>query len=93
MLFRRGRLIVIPGILFYCISFTAISVDYDLYFSDPLRSSAAQVVPFDTGSADSWTIALWVQYTQQDEGGVFFTAYSVRYETKLKIFRKFFGIR
>ncbi|XP_022825719.1 sushi, von Willebrand factor type A, EGF and pentraxin domain-containing protein 1 isoform X1 [Spodoptera litura] len=54
-----------------------ISVDYDLYFSDPMRSSAAQVVPFDTGSTDSLTIAMWVQYTQQDEGGVFFTAYSV----------------
>lgn len=61
---------------------SAISVDYDLYFSDPLRSSAAQVVPFDTGSADSLTIALWVQFTQQDEGGIFFTAYSVRYRPK-----------
>lgn len=59
--------------------FTAISVDFDLYFSDPLRSSAAQVVPFDTGSTDSLTLAMWVQYTQQDEGGIFFTAYSVRY--------------
>lgn len=53
-------------------------MDYDLYFSDPLRSSAAQVVPFATGSADSLTIAMWVQYTQQDEGGIFFTAYGVR---------------
>lgn len=59
--------------------FTAISVDFDLYFSDPLRSSAAQIVPFNTGSTDSLTIAMWVQYTQQDEGGIFFTAYSVRY--------------
>lgn len=61
------------------ILFPAISVDYDLYFSDPVRSSAAQVVPFDTGAADSLTIAMWVQYTQQDEGGIFFTAYGVRY--------------
>lgn len=59
--------------------FSGINVDFDLYFSDPLRSSAAQVVPFDTGSTDSLTIAMWVQYTQQDEGGIFFTAYSVRY--------------
>lgn len=50
-----------------------------MYFSDPLRSSAAQVVPIDTGSADSLTIAMWVQYTQQDEGGIFFSAYGVRY--------------
>ncbi|GBP19642.1 Fibropellin-1 [Eumeta japonica] len=54
-----------------------ISVDYDLYFSDPLRSSASQVVPFETGSTDSLTIAMWVQFLQQDEGGIFFTAYSV----------------
>lgn len=54
-------------------------MDYDLYFSDPLRSSAAQVVPFATNSAKSLTIAMWVQYTQQDEGGIFFTAYGVRY--------------
>lgn len=65
--------------------FTAISVDYDLYFSDPMRSSAAQVVPFSTGSADSLTIAMWVQYTQQDEGGIFFTAYGVRYDIILNI--------
>lgn len=67
--------------------FPAISVDYDLYFSDPLRSSAAQVVPFDTGSTDSLTIAMWVQYTQQDEGGVFFTAYSVRF-VKIQLLRE-----
>lgn len=66
--------------------FSAINVDFDLYFSDPLRSSAAQVVPFDTGSTDSFTIALWVQYTQQDEGGIFFTAYSVRYTISCSFF-------
>lgn len=49
-----------------------------------MRSSAAQVVPFSTGSADSLTIAMWVQYTQQDEGGIFFTAYGVRYDIILK---------
>lgn len=50
-----------------------------------MRSSAAQVVPFSTGSADSLTIAMWVQYTQQDEGGIFFTAYGVRYDITLNI--------
>ncbi|CAG9863735.1 unnamed protein product [Phyllotreta striolata] len=54
-----------------------ISVDYDLYFSDATRSSASQVIPFYTGSKSSMTIALWVQFTQRDENGIFFTLYSV----------------
>ncbi|XP_063243609.1 sushi, von Willebrand factor type A, EGF and pentraxin domain-containing protein 1 isoform X2 [Bacillus rossius redtenbacheri] len=54
-----------------------IQVDYDLYFSDPTRSSAALVVPFFLGSRKSLTIAMWVQFTQKDEGGIFFTLYSV----------------
>ncbi|XP_045468348.1 sushi, von Willebrand factor type A, EGF and pentraxin domain-containing protein 1 isoform X2 [Harmonia axyridis] len=54
-----------------------ISVDYDLYFSDETRSSASQVVPFETGSMSSLTIAMWVQFTQKDESGIFFTLYSV----------------
>ncbi|CAG9836717.1 unnamed protein product [Diabrotica balteata] len=54
-----------------------ISVDYDLYFSDATRSSASQVIPFYTGSKSSLTIALWVQFTQKDENGIFFTLYSV----------------
>lgn len=57
---------------------SAISVDYDLYFSDPLRSSAAQVIPFYTGESQGLTIGMWVQFTQQDEGGTFFTLYSVK---------------
>lgn len=58
---------------------SAIQVDYDLYFSDPARSSAAQVIPFFTGGRKSLTVAMWVQYTQKDEAGIFFTLYSVRY--------------
>ncbi|KAK7873875.1 hypothetical protein R5R35_005737 [Gryllus longicercus] len=54
-----------------------ISVDYDLYFSDPTRSSASLVVPFYLGSKSSLTIAMWVQFTQRDEGGIFYTLYSV----------------
>lgn len=56
---------------------SAISVDYDLYFSDESRSAASQVIPFYTGSKSSITIALWVQFTQKDENGIFFTLYSV----------------
>ncbi|XP_055635764.1 uncharacterized protein LOC129775276 isoform X1 [Toxorhynchites rutilus septentrionalis] len=54
-----------------------IQVDYDLYFSDPSRSSAAQVVPFYTGATDSFTIAFWVQFTQKDDTGIFATLYAV----------------
>lgn len=57
--------------------FAAISVDYDLYFSDASRSSAAQIVPFYTGNKSSLTIAMWVQFTEKDENGIFFTLYSV----------------
>lgn len=57
---------------------TAIQVDYDLYFSDPARSSASQVIPFFTGARKSLTVAMWVQYTQKDEAGIFFTLYGVR---------------
>lgn len=52
-------------------------MDYDLYFSDATRSTAAQVVPFYTGGVESITIALWVQYAQKDDSGVFFTLYGV----------------
>ncbi|XP_052128948.1 sushi, von Willebrand factor type A, EGF and pentraxin domain-containing protein 1 [Frankliniella occidentalis] len=54
-----------------------IQVDYDLSFTDPTRSSAALVVPFFTGGKSSLTIAMWVQFTNKDEGGVFFTMYNV----------------
>lgn len=70
--------ISIFGNFIYQYYFTAISVDYDLYFSDPQRSSAAQVIPFYTGESHGLTIAMWVQFTQQDEGGTFFTMYSVK---------------
>lgn len=59
------------------IKFSAISVDYDLYFSDETRSSASQIIPFDTGSKSSLTIAMWIQFIQKDENGIFFTLYSV----------------
>lgn len=62
---------------FCYIHFLAISVDYDLYFSDETRSAASQVIPFYTGSKSSITIAMWVQFTQKDENGIFFTLYSV----------------
>lgn len=52
-------------------------MDYDLYFSDASRSTAAQVVPFYTGGADSITIAMWVQFAQKDESGIFFSLYEV----------------
>ncbi|XP_071439306.1 uncharacterized protein uif isoform X2 [Hetaerina americana] len=55
-----------------------ISVDYDLYFTDPTRSSASLIVPFFIGGKQSMTIAMWVQFTQKDEGGTFFTLYSVK---------------
>ncbi|XP_058454733.1 uncharacterized protein LOC131432461 isoform X2 [Malaya genurostris] len=56
-----------------------IQVDYDLYFSDPSRSSAAQVVPFHTESPDSFTFALWVQFAQKDDNGVLATLYAVNF--------------
>lgn len=56
---------------------SAIQVDYDLYFSDESRSTAAQVVPFQTGETDSLTIAMWVQFAQKDDSGIYFTLYEV----------------
>lgn len=56
---------------------TAIQVDYDLYFSDATRSTAAQVVPFETGQVDSMTIAMWVQFATKDDSGIYFTLYEV----------------
>jgi hypothetical protein len=58
-------------------------VDYDLYFSDPTRSSASLVVPFFVGAKSSLTIAMWVQFTQKDEGGIFFSLYGVSYVVSL----------
>ncbi|EZA50646.1 Sushi, von Willebrand factor type A, EGF and pentraxin domain-containing protein [Ooceraea biroi] len=55
----------------------SIQVDYDLYFSDPGRSSASQIIPFFTGSTKSLTVAMWVQFTQRDEAGIFFSLYGV----------------
>lgn len=52
-------------------------MDYDLYFSDATRSTAAQVVPFYTGASNSLTIALWVQFAQRDDSGIFYTLYGV----------------
>lgn len=52
-------------------------MDYDLYFSDPTRSTAAQVIPFGTGASDSLTIAMWVQFAQKDDSGIFYTLYAV----------------
>lgn len=57
--------------------FAAIQVDYDLYFSDATRSTAAQVIPFYTSTADSLTVAMWIQYSQKDDSGIFFTLYGV----------------
>lgn len=54
-----------------------IQVDYDLYFSDASRSTAAQVVPFQTGESDSLTVALWVQFAQKDDTGIYYTLYEV----------------
>ncbi|GAB0094394.1 sushi, von Willebrand factor type A, EGF and pentraxin domain-containing protein 1 [Sergentomyia squamirostris] len=54
-----------------------IQVDYDLYFSDAVRSTAAQVVPFYTGGAESLTLAMWVQFSQKDDSGIFYTLYAV----------------
>ncbi|XP_032681239.1 sushi, von Willebrand factor type A, EGF and pentraxin domain-containing protein 1 isoform X1 [Odontomachus brunneus] len=55
----------------------SIQVDYDLYFSNPRRSSASQIVPFFTGSTKSLTVAMWVQFTLRDGNGNFFTLYGV----------------
>lgn len=57
--------------------FTAVQVDYDMYFPEPERSSASLVVPFYSGAGSSLTVAMWVKFAQRDEGGVFFTLYSV----------------
>lgn len=57
--------------------FLAIQVDYDLYFSDPTRSTAAQVIPFYTSASNSLTIAMWVQFSQKDDSGIFYTLYAV----------------
>lgn len=54
-----------------------IQVDYDLYFSDATRSTAAQVVPFATGGSDSITVAMWVQFAQKEDSGIFYTLYAV----------------
>lgn len=64
-------------LIIFFFSFAAIQVDYDLYFSDATRSTAAQVVPFYTGVSDSLTIAMWVQFAQKDDSGIFFTLYGV----------------
>lgn len=56
----------------------AIQVDYDFSFPEETLSSVALTVPFQfTGGRDSFTIAMWVQYAQKDEAGIFFTLYSV----------------
>lgn len=55
----------------------AIQVDYDLYFSDPTRSTAAQVIPLYTDNSESLTIAMWVQFSQKDDSGIFYTLYAV----------------
>lgn len=62
--------------------FVAIQVDYDLYFSDATRSTAAQVVPFHTAMTNSFTIAMWVQFLQKDDSGIFFTLYAVESANK-----------
>ncbi|KAL7042588.1 hypothetical protein ACKWTF_001212 [Chironomus riparius] len=54
-----------------------IQVDYDLYFSDATRSTAAQVIPFPTSESDSLTVAMWVQFAQKDDSGIYFTLYEV----------------
>lgn len=60
--------------------YVAIQVDYDLSFPEAGYSSAALSVPFrfDSGR-QSFTIAMWVQFTHHDEPGVFFTLYNVAY--------------
>ena len=58
---------------------TAVQIDYDLYFSDPYHSSASQVVPFYTTAPDSLTLAMWVQFAQKDDTGIFITLYSAKY--------------
>lgn len=52
-------------------------MDYDLYFSDPTRSTAAQVIPFYTSNRNSLTIGMWVQFSQKDDSGIFYTLYAV----------------
>jgi hypothetical protein len=69
--------------MIFVIFISAIQVDYDMYFSDPTRSSASLVVPFFLGAKSSLTIAMWVQFTQKDEGGIFFSLYSVSYVVSL----------
>lgn len=37
-----------------------------------------QVIPFFTGGKKSLTVAMWVQFANRDEAGIFFTLYAVR---------------
>ncbi|KAF4522838.1 hypothetical protein B566_EDAN008100 [Ephemera danica] len=60
-----------------CQENSSVQVDYDMYFPEPERSTASLVVPFYTGAGPSLTVAMWVKFAQRDEGGVFFTMYSV----------------
>lgn len=48
-----------------------------MYFSDATRSTAAQVIPFYTAGGNSLTIAMWVQFAQKDDSGIFYTLYAV----------------
>ncbi|XP_075226178.1 sushi, von Willebrand factor type A, EGF and pentraxin domain-containing protein uif [Lycorma delicatula] len=54
-----------------------IQVDYDLSFPELADSSAALTVPFQLSGKTSFTVAMWVQFTNRDEHGIFFTLYSV----------------
>lgn len=54
-----------------------IQIDYDLQFNDARLSTASQVIPFVSKNATSLTIAMWVQFSQKDDSGIFFTLYEV----------------
>lgn len=59
-----------------------------MYFSDPGRSSASQIIPFFTGSTKSLTVAMWVQFALRErdyEREVFFTLYGVRYTVYIRV--------
>lgn len=35
------------------------------------------MIPFATGESDSLTVAMWVQFAQKDDSGIYFTLYEV----------------
>lgn len=58
--------------------FLVINVNYELFLNDELmKSSASLVTPFEFGSNNAFTLALWVQYAVPNDKGTFLTLFQV----------------